>query len=80
VWQPRQSALRVAEPSRDLAAAILAGGIWDERISVVRVFADAMTERGVEAALYLRYPEIEFFSLLAQLEASPIAGSPDAAS
>lgn len=48
--------------------------MWEERISVVRAFADAITERDVEAALELCHPEIEFFSLLAQLEASPYRG------
>jgi ketosteroid isomerase-like protein len=48
--------------------------MWDERISVVRAFADAITERDVEAALELCHPEIEFFSLMAQLEASPYRG------
>jgi ketosteroid isomerase-like protein len=37
-------------------------------------FADAITERDVEAALELCHPEIEFFSLMAQLEASPFRG------
>src|SRR5512133_436986 len=49
-------------------------GMWDERISVVRAFADAITERDVGAAIELCHPEIEFFSLLAQLEASPYRG------
>jgi ketosteroid isomerase-like protein len=48
--------------------------MWDERISVVRAFADAITERDLEAALELCHPEIEFFSLMAQLEASPYRG------
>jgi ketosteroid isomerase-like protein len=48
--------------------------MWDERISVVRAFADAITARDVEAALELCHPEIEFFSLMAQLEASPYRG------
>ena len=48
--------------------------MWDERISLVRAFADAITERDVEAALELCHPEIEFFSLMAQLEASPYRG------
>jgi hypothetical protein len=47
--------------------------MWDERISVVRAFADAITDRDVEAALELCHPEVEFFSLLAQLEARPTA-------
>jgi ketosteroid isomerase-like protein len=42
-----------------------------ERINVVRAFADAITERDVEAAVALCHPEIEFFSLMAQLEARP---------
>jgi ketosteroid isomerase-like protein len=48
--------------------------MWEQRISVVQGFADAITEREVEAALELCHPEIEFFSLLAQLEASPFRG------
>jgi ketosteroid isomerase-like protein len=48
--------------------------MWDERISLVRAFADAITARDVEAALDLCNPEIEFFSLLAQLDASPYRG------
>jgi Icc protein len=50
--------------------------MWDERIRVVQGFADAITERDVEAALELCHPEIEFFSLLAQLEANPFRGLP----
>jgi ketosteroid isomerase-like protein len=45
-----------------------------DRISVVRAFADAITERDVEAAVELCHPEIEFFSLMAQLEARPYRG------
>jgi ketosteroid isomerase-like protein len=45
-----------------------------DRISVVRAFADAITERDVEAAVALCHPEIEFFSLMAQLEARPYRG------
>jgi ketosteroid isomerase-like protein len=48
--------------------------MWDERINVVRAFADAITARDVEAALERCHPEIEFFSLLAQLEARPYRG------
>jgi ketosteroid isomerase-like protein len=48
--------------------------MWDERISVVRAFTDAVTERDVDAALEFCHPEIEFFSLLAQLEARPYRG------
>jgi ketosteroid isomerase-like protein len=48
--------------------------MWEERISVVRGFADAITDRDLEAALELCHPEIEFFSLMAQLEASPYRG------
>jgi ketosteroid isomerase-like protein len=48
--------------------------MWDERISVVRAFTDAVTERDLDAALELCHPEIEFFSLLAQLEARPYRG------
>ena len=45
-----------------------------ERINVVRAFADAITGRDVEAAVALCHPEIEFFSLMAQLEARPYRG------
>jgi ketosteroid isomerase-like protein len=48
--------------------------MWEERIDVVRGFADAITERDLEAALALCHREIEFFSLLAQLEAAPYRG------
>jgi ketosteroid isomerase-like protein len=48
--------------------------MWDERIRVVQGFADAITERDLQAALDLCHPEIEFFSLMAQLEASPYRG------
>ena len=48
--------------------------MWDERISAVQAFADAITERDLGAALELCHPEIEFFSLMAQLEASPYRG------
>src|SRR5215203_30048 len=48
--------------------------MWDARIRVVAAFADAITERDVGAALELCHPEIEFFSLMAQLEASPYRG------
>jgi ketosteroid isomerase-like protein len=48
--------------------------MWAERISAVRAFADAITERDIDAALELCHPEIEFFSLMAQLEAAPYRG------
>jgi ketosteroid isomerase-like protein len=48
--------------------------MWDERINVVQAFADAITERDLEAALECCHPEIEFFSLMAQLEARPYRG------
>jgi ketosteroid isomerase-like protein len=48
--------------------------MWDERISVVRAFTDAVTARDIDAALEFCHPEIEFFSLLAQLEARPYRG------
>jgi ketosteroid isomerase-like protein len=48
--------------------------MWDERIKTVRAFADAITERDLDAALEVCHPEIEFFSLLAQLEARPFHG------
>jgi hypothetical protein len=47
-----------------------------ERIAVVRAFADAITKRDLQAALDLCHPEIEFFSTMSQLEASPYRGSP----
>jgi ketosteroid isomerase-like protein len=50
------------------------GGMWDERINTVQAFADAITERDVEAGLALCHPEVEFYSLLAQLEANPYHG------
>jgi ketosteroid isomerase-like protein len=46
----------------------------DERISAVREFVAAITERDVEAALELCHPEIEFFPLMAQLAAKPYRG------
>jgi ketosteroid isomerase-like protein len=46
----------------------------DERIGLVRAFADAITERDVEAALALCHPGIEFSSLMAQLDARPYSG------
>jgi hypothetical protein len=48
--------------------------MWDERISGVRTFADAITERDFEATLELCHPEIEFFWLMAQVEASRCRG------
>jgi ketosteroid isomerase-like protein len=48
--------------------------MWDERISVVRAFTDAVTKRDLDAALEFCHPQIEFFSLLAQLEARPYRG------
>jgi ketosteroid isomerase-like protein len=48
--------------------------MWEERIGLVRAFADAITERDLEEALKLCHPEIEFFSLMAQLEARPFRG------
>jgi ketosteroid isomerase-like protein len=48
--------------------------MWDERINLVREFADAITERDLDAALEVCHPEIQFFSLMAQLEASPYHG------
>jgi ketosteroid isomerase-like protein len=48
--------------------------MWDERMNAVGGFADAITERDVGAALELCHPEIEFPSLMAQLEASPYRG------
>jgi len=48
--------------------------MWEERISAVQAFADAITDRDIDAALVLCHPEIEFFSLMAQLEASPYHG------
>ena len=48
--------------------------MWDERIDTVRAFADAITRRDVAVALELCHPKIEFYSLLAQLEARPYHG------
>ena len=48
--------------------------MWDERISAVRAFADAITQRDVEGALAVCHPEVEFYSLMAQLQASPYKG------
>jgi ketosteroid isomerase-like protein len=48
--------------------------MWEERISVVRAFADAITARDVEAGVALCHSEIEFSSLMAQLEANPYHG------
>jgi ketosteroid isomerase-like protein len=48
--------------------------MWDERISFVRAFADAINARDVDAAIEVCHPEVEFFSLMAQLEASPYSG------
>jgi ketosteroid isomerase-like protein len=48
--------------------------MWDEHVSVVQGFADAITERDVDAALEFCHPEIEFSSLMAQLEARPYRG------
>jgi ketosteroid isomerase-like protein len=48
--------------------------MWEERVSVVRTFVAAITERDVEAALELCHPEIEFFPLMAQLVARPYRG------
>jgi ketosteroid isomerase-like protein len=48
--------------------------MWDERIGRVRAFANAITARDVEAALEVCHPEIEFSSLMAQLDARPYSG------
>jgi ketosteroid isomerase-like protein len=48
--------------------------MWEERISVVRGFTDAVTARAVDSALEFCHPEIEFFSLLAELDARPYRG------
>jgi ketosteroid isomerase-like protein len=48
--------------------------MWDGRINVVRAFADAITEPDLETALKVCHPEIEFFSTMSQLEASPYRG------
>lgn len=50
--------------------------MWEERISLVRGFADAITTRDVERALEVCHPEVEFFSLMAQLDARPYTGYP----
>jgi hypothetical protein len=44
-------------------------------MSLVRAFADAITDRDVEWALELCHAEVESFSLMAQLEASPYRGA-----
>jgi ketosteroid isomerase-like protein len=48
--------------------------MWEERISVVRGFTDAVSARDVDSALECCHPEIEFFSLMARLEAKPYRG------
>jgi ketosteroid isomerase-like protein len=48
--------------------------MWDARISVVRGFTDAVTARDLETALAFCHPEIEFFSMLAELDARPYRG------
>jgi ketosteroid isomerase-like protein len=48
--------------------------MWDERTRRVRAFADAITARDVEAALEVCHPEVEFPSLMAQLDARPYSG------
>jgi ketosteroid isomerase-like protein len=48
--------------------------MWDERVRRVRAFADAITARDLEAALEVCHPEIEFSSLMAQLDARPYSG------
>jgi ketosteroid isomerase-like protein len=53
---------------------MLGGGVWDARIETVRGFADAITERDVHAGLALCHEEVEFFSLMAQLEARTYRG------
>ena len=44
------------------------------RVSVVRAFANAITDRDVEAAVEVCHPEVEFPSLMAQLDARPYHG------
>jgi ketosteroid isomerase-like protein len=46
----------------------------DARIGAVRAFTDAVTARDIDAALDFCHPEVEFFSLLAHLEARPYRG------
>ena len=46
--------------------------MWDERIGLVRSFADAITARDLDAALEVCHPEVEFYSLMAQLDARPL--------
>jgi ketosteroid isomerase-like protein len=48
--------------------------MWDERIRRVRAFADAITARDVESALDVCHPDVEFSSLMAQLDARPYSG------
>jgi ketosteroid isomerase-like protein len=45
-----------------------------DRIESVRAFANAITDRDLEAALEVCHPEVEFPSLMAQLEARPFTG------
>jgi ketosteroid isomerase-like protein len=49
--------------------------MWEERVSVVRGFTDAVSARDIDAALGFCHPEIEFYSLMARLEAKPYRGS-----
>jgi ketosteroid isomerase-like protein len=53
---------------------MLGRGVWDARIETVRGFADAITERDVDAGLALCHEAVEFFSLMAQLEARTYRG------
>jgi ketosteroid isomerase-like protein len=48
--------------------------MWEERIQTVQAFADAITDRDVDAALECCHPEVEFFSLMAQLDSMPFRG------
>ena len=48
--------------------------MWEERIDFVRGFADAITDRDVEAGLALCHEDVQFFSLMAQLEARTYRG------
>jgi ketosteroid isomerase-like protein len=48
--------------------------MWDERVETVRRFAEAINERDVDAGLELCHEDVEFFSLMAQLEARTYRG------
>jgi ketosteroid isomerase-like protein len=57
-----------------ISPAILAGAMPVDRTNLVQAFADAITERDLEAALAVCHPEVAFPSLMAQLDARPYRG------